>query len=199
MSQAPAVQRVAESIIRGSCRRLPDEQRAERCQEWSAELPAILCDSTVRPGFMRAVRALTYSAGIATTTVRLRRTAAGPGRTPPPDWRNGALHISPASMAVRAAVGLVAWLAVIFAAVLVLRAFPGAPGWPIALILALAVGFAGFCLADIARADSVRWLPKWAWAIICVIQIPGGGIIYLSFGRIGRPGPVSPGQAVQDA
>jgi hypothetical protein len=50
-------------------------------------------------------------------------------------------------------------------------------------IIVVAVGFVVFCLVDLARADEVRYLPRWAWAIICVITIPLGGIAYLIFGR----------------
>jgi hypothetical protein len=45
-----------------------------------------------------------------------------------------------------------------------------------------AVAFVGFCLYDLARHD-VRYLPKWAWAIICCASIPVGGILYLLIGR----------------
>jgi ABC-2 type transport system ATP-binding protein len=47
----------------------------------------------------------------------------------------------------------------------------------------LAVGFAVVCLLDVLRAERVRYLPKWAWAIICVVSIPLGGIVYLTVGR----------------
>lgn len=50
-------------------------------------------------------------------------------------------------------------------------------------IAVLAVAFAVYCLVDLKRADRVRFLPKWAWVIICVISIPLGGIVYLLFGR----------------
>jgi hypothetical protein len=57
----------------------------------------------------------------------------------------------------------------------------------IVLVLVLAVGLAVawevFCLRDLARADRVRYLPKWAWAIICLFSIPWGGIVYLIVGR----------------
>jgi len=46
-----------------------------------------------------------------------------------------------------------------------------------------------------ARAAQVRYLPKWAWVLICLIQNPLGGIMYLSIGHIGRPRPVPPGDA----
>ncbi len=52
------------------------------------------------------------------------------------------------------------------------------------LILAAAVSFDAFCLVDLARADKVRYMPKWGWAlVICVISAPVGGVIYLSVGR----------------
>ena len=53
-------------------------------------------------------------------------------------------------------------------------------------LLVLAVGAAGvvvYSLVDLSRADAVRYLPKWAWAMICVVSIPIGGIIYLAVGR----------------
>jgi hypothetical protein len=50
-------------------------------------------------------------------------------------------------------------------------------------VAVLAVAFAVYCLVDLKRADRVRFLPKWVWAIICVISIPLGGIVYLLFGR----------------
>lgn len=49
-------------------------------------------------------------------------------------------------------------------------------------VLLLTLGFVAFCFIDIARHD-VKYLPKWAWAIICFISIPLGGIIYLIVGR----------------
>lgn len=49
-------------------------------------------------------------------------------------------------------------------------------------IIVLGVAFVVYCLVDIARND-VQHLPKWAWALICVISIPLGGIVYLLLGR----------------
>jgi hypothetical protein len=31
----------------------------------------------------------------------------------------------------------------------------------------------------------VRYLPKWGWALVCLLSIPWGGIIYLIVGRTG--------------
>jgi membrane protein implicated in regulation of membrane protease activity len=56
--------------------------------------------------------------------------------------------------------GLAIWLAIAAAVVGVLSAIPHPGGWPIAIVLALAVSFVAYCLADIARAESVRGLPK---------------------------------------
>jgi hypothetical protein len=59
-------------------------------------------------------------------------------------------------------------------------------------LLVLAVGFVTFCPVDLARAREVRYLPKWAWAILCLgvgLTIPFGGITYLVFGRVRRPRP----------
>ena len=52
------------------------------------------------------------------------------------------------------------------------------------LALALVVGWEVFCLANLVRADRVRFLPKWAWAVACLIQIPIGGVLYLLLGRV---------------
>jgi ABC-2 type transport system ATP-binding protein len=51
------------------------------------------------------------------------------------------------------------------------------------VVLVAAVGFVAFCLYDLVRAPEVRYLPKPAWALIIVISIPLGGIIYLVAGR----------------
>jgi hypothetical protein len=193
VSRAPRVQRSCERVIRAACRRLPEDMRAERCREWAAELPAILDDQSIRPALRRAMRALTYSAGIARTTRQLSRAGRGtrPARTP--QWRDGAMQVRPVHVAVRAAVGLGIWLLLVFLLIALGRAFPHPPGWLLILGVGLAAGFDALCLADIARADQVRYLPKWAWALICLAQTPGGGIIYLSIGRLGRARPIPPG------
>jgi hypothetical protein len=197
MSPAPRVQRIAEWLIRAVCRRLPADVRDERCREWTAELPAILDDQSIRPSFLRALRALSFCAGISWTTRQLSRSArAGSRRTRNSRWRTGAVRTRPPNVAVRALLGLLAYL-VIVAVVLGLTTMLPARGlpqaWPVMLGLALAIGFDAFCLADIARAAQVRYLPKWAWTVICLIQTPLGGIMYLSMGHIGRPRPVPPG------
>jgi ABC-2 type transport system ATP-binding protein len=50
-------------------------------------------------------------------------------------------------------------------------------------VLAAAVGFAAWCLVDLARAGQVRYLPKWAWAVIICVSVPGGGLVYLIVGK----------------
>jgi uncharacterized integral membrane protein len=49
-------------------------------------------------------------------------------------------------------------------------------------ILVLALAFVVYCLVDLSR-NEVRYLPKWAWALICLLSVPLGGIIYLLVGR----------------
>jgi Phospholipase_D-nuclease N-terminal len=87
---------------------------------------------------------------------------------------------------------MIVWLVVLVATVSAVRSDPQRPDLIIAIILALAAAFDLFCLVDIARADEVRYLPKWAWALICLAQAPGGGIVYLCVGRVGRPRPAPP-------
>jgi hypothetical protein len=196
MSRAARTQQIGEWLIRSDCRRLPADVRAERCREWIAELPAILDDQSIRRPFLRTLRVLTFCAGISSATRQLSRSArAGARRTANSQWRTGAARAQPPNVAVRTVVGLAVWLVIVFGVIAALRAHPDPHGWPVMLGLALAIGFDAFCLADIARAAQVRYLPKWAWALICLIQTPLGGILYLSIGHIGRPRPVPPGDA----
>lgn len=50
-------------------------------------------------------------------------------------------------------------------------------------VIVVAVAFEVFCLVDLARARDARYLPRWAWALICLVSIPLGGVIYLVAGR----------------
>jgi len=196
VSRTPLVQRIAEWLIRAACRRLPADVRAERCREWAAELPAILDDQSVRLPFLRALRALSFCAGISRTARQLSRSArAGSRRARNSRWRTGAMRLRPPDVAARAVIGFISWLVIVLGVIALARTLHHPPGWLLRLGLALAAGFDAFCLVDIARAAQVRYLPKWAWAIICLIQTPGGGILYLSIGHIGRGRPVPPGEA----
>lgn len=196
MNRAPAVQRLAELLIRAACRRLPADVRAGRCREWTAELPAILADESIRPSILRAPRALAFSVGISKTTRQLTRsTRASSRHARNAQWRTGAVPSRPSDLAVRLVVGLTSWLVFVAAAITLIvvvgtRADP--KPWPLLLIAVLGVSFAAFCLVDIARAAEVRYLRKRTWALICLIQIPLGGIIYLCVGRIGPARPVPP-------
>ena len=196
MSRAPHVQRIAEWLIHAACRRLPADARAERCREWTAELPAILTDESVRPSFLRTLRALAFCSGISKTTRRLTRlTGAGSRRTRNAQWRTGGLPARPSDLAVRLVIGLAIWLVVVAGLITLITLLGMGPDphpWPLLLVAPLAIGFDAFCLVDIARAAEVRYLRKWTWAIICLVQIPLGGILYLSIGRIGPARPVPP-------
>jgi hypothetical protein len=50
---------------------------------------------------------------------------------------------------------------------------------PIAILL---VAWVVFALYDLSRTD-VKHLPKWAWAIVILISIPLGGVLYFLIGR----------------
>jgi Phospholipase_D-nuclease N-terminal len=50
--------------------------------------------------------------------------------------------------------------------------------------VALVVGWEVLCLGEVIRADRVRFLPRWVWAVACLLLIPFGGIVYLLAGRV---------------
>ena len=56
------------------------------------------------------------------------------------------------------------------------------PWAAVAPVLVLLAAFLAYCLIDLVRSE-VHYLPKWAWAIICVISVPLGGVIYFTMGR----------------
>jgi hypothetical protein len=198
MSGAWPVQRVGERIIRRSCRRFPVDVGDDRCREWTAELSAVLDDVSIRSSFLRALRALAFCAGIARTTWQLSRPARdGARRARNAQWRTGALRARPHGMAARVAAALAIWLVVGIGLVAVMRVLATGPHlagpWPLLFVVPLGIAFDGLCLRDIVRAAEVRYLPKWAWALICLAQTPLGGILYLTIGRIGPAQPVPPG------
>jgi hypothetical protein len=189
------VQRVSDVLIRISCRRLPADERVERCREWSAEVLAILADESIKLPIRRGLRALRYSAGVSRTARYLRRTTASSNSASRHSgWRDGALPVRPATLGPRLVIGVIVWLVMVVAAISAVRADPQRPLLSLAIILALAAAFDAFCLIDIARAKQVRYLPKWAWALICLGQAPAGGIVYLCVGRVDRA-PSAPGNS----
>ncbi len=58
-------------------------------------------------------------------------------------------------------------------------------------LILLAMAIAGYGLFDVSRSE-VRYLPKWAWALICVFSVPLGTILYLTVGRDGSTRPDRP-------
>jgi ABC-2 type transport system ATP-binding protein len=73
------------------------------------------------------------------------------------------------------------------------------PGYAIP-VLAVPVVFSAWCLADLARAGQVRYLPKWVWAVVICVSVPGGGLVYLIFGKarsaVSMPAPVAEQAAI---
>jgi hypothetical protein len=51
------------------------------------------------------------------------------------------------------------------------------------LCFVLVVCWDAYCLRDLARADHVRYLPKWVWALVCLASCPWGGLLYVILGR----------------
>jgi hypothetical protein len=49
---------------------------------------------------------------------------------------------------------------------------------------ALLVGWEFLCLSQVVLAGRVRFLPRWGWAVACLIFIPLGGIFFLLLGRV---------------
>jgi hypothetical protein len=192
-------QRSAEWLIHAACRRLPPDVRADRCREWTAELPAILGDESIRLSLLRALRALAFCVGISRTTRQLSRSwRASSRRTRNSQWASGALRTGPNNIVGRLVVGIAVELVFVAAFITVAKVLATGSDpqpWPLLLFAAPAVAFDAFCLADIARAADVRYLRKWAWAGICLVQMPLGGIIYLSIGRVRPARPVPPGGA----
>ena len=50
-------------------------------------------------------------------------------------------------------------------------------------LLVVSLGVVVWALVDLARAERVRGLPKWGWAIICFVSIPIGAIVSLVVAR----------------
>lgn len=50
-------------------------------------------------------------------------------------------------------------------------------------VIAVVLVFEACCLVDIARAKEVRRLDRATWALICLVTLPLGGLLYLTLGR----------------
>jgi hypothetical protein len=51
-------------------------------------------------------------------------------------------------------------------------------------VIVLAIAFDAYCLVDLIRSESARYLPKLVWGLIIVlVSAPWGGLIYLFVGR----------------
>ena len=50
-------------------------------------------------------------------------------------------------------------------------------------LLVVVLGFTVYCLVDLARAEEFRYLDRETWALICLVSLPLGGILYLALGK----------------
>jgi hypothetical protein len=187
MTRDPLTQRLAGHLIRRACRRLPADTRDERYREWAAELPAILRDPGIRFAPRRSARALRYAAGTIRSTRRLPRATGRPRRRQHAPRTPAVISIGPDDLTSRMVVGMGIYLSVAVLTIALLALVNPHGWWPIIPVFVAGAGFVAFCLADLARASEVRYLPKWGWALACFISIPLGGIIYLSIGKVRRP------------
>jgi ABC-2 type transport system ATP-binding protein len=76
------------------------------------------------------------------------------------------------------------------------------PGLAAALVplLVLVIALDVYCLVDLARAKSVRNVPKWAWAlVILLVSAPIGALLYLFIGREHGSGRAGMGAAWKGA
>jgi hypothetical protein len=187
MTRDPLTQRLAGHLIRRACRRLPDDIRDERCREWAAELPAILHDPGIRFAPRRSARALRYAAGTIRSTRRQPRATGDTRQRQHAPRTPAVISIGSNDLSSRMVVGMGIYLLVVVLTITVLALINPPGWWPIIPVFVAGAGFVAFCLADLARASDVRYLPKWGWALVCFTSIPLGGIIYLSIGKVGRP------------
>ena len=51
---------------------------------------------------------------------------------------------------------------------------------PLILLVCL---YLGACFYNIFKSAHVKYLPRWAWVLVCIISIPLGGILYFIVGR----------------
>lgn len=61
-----------------------------------------------------------------------------------------------------------------------MSSIPWAAIIPIAVV---ALGFVTYCVRDVLSQSTTRYLPKWAWVLVCVASVPLGGIVYLAIGH----------------
>jgi len=66
---------VADALISEACRRLPEDSRHDREQEWTAELAVIIDDPSLRPRWRRPLRAMRFALAQSRTVRRLTRPA----------------------------------------------------------------------------------------------------------------------------
>jgi hypothetical protein len=53
--------------------------------------------------------------------------------------------------------------------------------------LLVAAGWIALWVTELSRAREVRFLPRWAWALLCVCCVPAGAVAYLIAGRVWGP------------
>ena len=49
-------------------------------------------------------------------------------------------------------------------------------------LIAVVLGIVVYGVVSVWRGP-VRWLPRWAWTVVCLVAMPWGAIVFLLFGR----------------
>ena len=136
-------QRLAERLIRRACRYLPEDVRADRYREWTAELPAIRHDPGIGFPPRRAARAVRFAAG----TIRTARRTPGAVRYLLPDN----------ATAITAGVRLLICFGIAIIGGGALAAWPPRGGW---IPLAITGGVAVWVFAVIQELTLAVWLVR---------------------------------------
>ena len=160
--------RAGEFLVGFAARGLPARIRDERQREWAAELPVILADPSLGPGWRRAARMLGYALDT------IRATAVRSGQASP----RGAHRGSDLPTAVKTR-RLVLVLPVALACLLAVLSLPllltYLVSWGTGLALWPAAGVSLMLVVIGILAD--RFLPRWVFAVSTVLL--GGWLIYL--------------------
>ncbi|MGT2906713.1 PLDc N-terminal domain-containing protein [Streptococcus dentiloxodontae] len=53
-------------------------------------------------------------------------------------------------------------------------------------LMLLVLFYVGFCWYDIFTSRGTRYLSKGIWALLCLLSMPLGGVMYFILGRLGK-------------
>ena len=160
--------RAGEFLVGFAARGLPARIRDEQYREWAAELPAILADPGLGPGWRRAARMLGYALGT------IRATAVRSGQASYRGAHRGSdlpTAVKTRRLVLVVPVALACLLAVLSLPLLLIYLV----SWGTGLALWPAAGLALMLTVIVPLA--VRFLPRWAFGLSTVLW--GSWLAYL--------------------